>query len=60
MLILFVACTESPDIQDQNKAIAQNAVEEIYTNRNINYVDTVFAKNYRHNGSEVGVENLKN
>lgn len=60
MLIISAACTQQIDRLEQNKSLVISANNELLNNRNISFVDTVFAENYRNNGSEMGIESIKN
>jgi len=60
MLLLFTACNDQVDRQERNKDLVLRANQEIISNGNLAYVDSVFAEDFRLNGSEVGREAIKN
>lgn len=60
ILLLFTACNSQVNRVEQNKNLTLNANQEILNNGNIAYVDSVFAEDYRNNGSEIGREAVKN
>ena len=60
ILFLSSACTSQIDTAEQNKNLTLKANQEILNNGNIAYVDSVFADDYRNNGSEMGKKAIKN
>ncbi len=60
MLIISIACTQQVDRHEQNKSLVISANNELLSNGNISFADTVFAEDYRNNGSEMGIEPIKN